>query len=293
MSLHDATAHAAPIAQVDRYAVSALSKTQRECLIACAAAGELAPLHRGWSSGTRIFQAATVSGLERIGLMRLAGESRAKRRVKLTDKGAERAAVALAIGSEDLERLTAEKEAAAAALAKVAALEADNALPYSPSEFARFLRERAAGHSPEMDIEVHAKPGCWLALADLIDATDGIAHLQAQADKTLAKEEWDIVSPAPAATVESGLSEKERRRIQGSENTFFARILRVVESNEVPGMEPWNHGNAADLMRRMKAAYDAAPAATGYRSGGSIWSAANVKTPVVRSIPPPKSGEDK
>jgi hypothetical protein len=53
-----------------------------------------------------------------------------------------------------------------------------------------------------------------------------------------------------------GYAQRERERLRESEDTFFARILRTVESNEIPGMEPWNVDNAVDLMRRMKAAYD-------------------------------------
>jgi methionine aminopeptidase len=54
------------------------------------------------------------------------------------------------------------------------------------------------------------------------------------------------------------MTPSEIARIRESEEVFFQRILRVVTSNEVPGMEMWNVDNAADMMRRMKAAYDAA-----------------------------------
>lgn len=40
---------------------------------------------------------------------------------------------------------------------------------------------------------------------------------------------------------------------------FFARIMRAVESGAIPEMECWNDENAANMLRQMKAAYDARP----------------------------------
>jgi hypothetical protein len=44
------------------------------------------------------------------------------------------------------------------------------ALPEDPKGFAKFLRERAAGHAPGYDIAIYARPRTWLALADAIDS---------------------------------------------------------------------------------------------------------------------------
>lgn len=54
--------------------------------------------------------------------------------------------------------------------------------------------------------------------------------------------------------------EIEQARVRESEEVFYKRILRSVEDNEIPGMEAWNVRNAADLMRRMWAAYSATAA---------------------------------
>lgn len=45
----------------------------------------------------------------------------------------------------------------------------DKQLPDDPASFAKFLRQRATGHSPGYDIAIYARPHVWLALADAID----------------------------------------------------------------------------------------------------------------------------
>ena len=53
-------------------------------------------------------------------------------------------------------------------------------LPDDPREFAKFLRERTAGHAPGYDIAIYARPHQWQALGKRIEDADSMSTPAAQ-----------------------------------------------------------------------------------------------------------------
>lgn len=101
---HSAIAPARAPDLFDKRAVRQLSKSQRACVAACAAVGELAPTRYGWSGGTIDFPDATVRALERLNIVRVVFSKlrRSRWRVRLTERGVRLASVALALnGTEE------------------------------------------------------------------------------------------------------------------------------------------------------------------------------------------------